>query len=168
MFTDNSIHVFRNNEITLEKVNEYDKILLSPGPGLPKEAGILIPLIKKYAPTKNILGICLGLQAIVEAFGGKLNNLEKVYHGVKTPMKIIQPNEILFKNMPTVFMGGRYHSWVADKNTLPNCLQTTIIDNEDNIMAVSHKTLQVKAVQFHPESILTEFGKKIIQNWIEQ
>ncbi len=168
MFTDAPVHVFRNTEITIEKINEYDKILLSPGPGLPKEAGILIPLVEKYAHTKNILGVCLGLQAIVEVFGGKLHNLDKVFHGVKTPLKITQPNDTLFKNMPNVFMGGRYHSWVADKNTLPNCLQTTVIDDDENIMGVSHKTLQVKAVQFHPESILTEYGKIIIQNWVEQ
>lgn len=168
MFTSAPISVYRNDEITLDKINQYNKILLSPGPGLPGEAGILIPLIKEYAHTKSILGICLGQQAIAQAFGGTLQNLKKVYHGVKTPLTIICPDEPLFHNIPNRFMAGRYHSWVVDNQTLPRCLQTTVVDEEGHCMGISHKTYNVKAVQFHPESILTEHGKKIIENWLKQ
>lgn len=168
MFTNASIKVYRNNQITIKEVGQYDKIVLSPGPGLTDEAGILNPLIKEYAHTKSILGICLGQQAIAQTFGGTLHNLKKVYHGVKTPLTIIQPNEPLFNNVPSVFMAGRYHSWVVDNQTLPQCLQTTVVDEEGHCMGISHKTYNVKAVQFHPESILTEHGKKVIENWLKQ
>ncbi|NUM49851.1 MAG: aminodeoxychorismate/anthranilate synthase component II [Flavobacteriales bacterium] len=168
MFTNAPIKVYRNNQIRLKEINQYDKIVLSPGPGLPDEAGILIPLIKEYAHIKSILGICLGQQAIAQAFGGTLQNLQKVYHGVKTPLTIIQPSESLFENIPNVFMAGRYHSWVVNTQTLPQCLQTTVVDEEGHCMGFSHKIYNVKAVQFHPESILTEHGKKVIENWLKQ
>ncbi|HVA98818.1 MAG TPA: aminodeoxychorismate/anthranilate synthase component II [Bacteroidia bacterium] len=162
---DYEIDVFRNDKIELKKIEAYDNILLSPGPGLPSEAGILIEMIKKYAPTKNILGICLGLQAIGEAFGAKLKNLDNVFHGVATPIKIIK-NDNLFLNCPKEFNAGRYHSWVVDNKNLPDCFDVTAIDSEGNIMAMKHKIYNVKGVQFHPESILSEYGEQIIRNWI--
>lgn len=164
---DADVDVHRNDRITLEEVDAYDKILLSPGPGIPSEAGILLPIIKKYAPTKSILGICLGHQAIAEAFGGKLENLPQVFHGVRTNIRIEDSNEPLFRNMDNVFPVGRYHSWVVSKDSLPGCLQITATDCEDGmIMAISHKQYDVRGVQFHPESILTENGKKMIENWL--
>lgn len=163
--TDAKIEVHRNDKISLEKIKRFDKILLSPGPGLPSEAGILIELIKTYAPTKSIFGVCLGQQAIAEAFGGSLTNLEKVYHGVSTPMEIIA-DDGLFKNIPEKFNAGRYHSWVVNKNDLPKELKITCIDESGNIMALRHKKYDVCSVQFHPESILTEYGLKIIKNWV--
>ena len=165
--TKEPIDVFRNDKIELDEIGKYDKILLSPGPGLPDEAGLLIPLIKKYAATKSILGVCLGHQAIGEVFGGKLNNLEKVYHGVATSIKILDKEEKLFKGLPGKFNGGRYHSWVIDKETLPDCLKITSVDDEGFIMSVAHKQYDVRGVQFHPESVLTEHGLKIIENWLK-
>ncbi len=165
--TGEPVDVYRNDEIKIAEIEKYDKIVLSPGPGLPDEAGILKELIKKYSPAKNIFGVCLGLQAITEVFGGKLINLHKVYHGVNTPVKIIDKEELIFKNIPEVFEGGRYHSWVADKNNFPDCLKITAVDDEGIIMAISHKQYKVKAVQFHPESILTKCGNKIIENWLK-
>jgi len=165
MITDAKIEVHRNDKISLEEIERFDKILLSPGPGLPSEAGILSELIKTYASTKSIFGVCLGQQAIAEAFGGSLINLEKVYHGVSTPMKIIA-DDSLFKNIPVKFNAGRYHSWVVNKNDLPIELKITCIDESGNIMALRHKKYDVCSVQFHPESILTEYGIKIIKNWV--
>jgi anthranilate synthase component 2 len=162
---DSEIDVFKNDKIELQKINEYDKILLSPGPGLPQEAGILTEVIKKYAPSKNILGICLGMQAIGEAFGAKLRNLDKVYHGLATPIKV-DSDDSLFKDCPIAFKAGRYHSWVIDQQDLPNCFEITATDEEGNIMAIKHKTYKVKGVQFHPESILSEYGEQIIRNWV--
>ncbi len=162
---DYEIDVFRNDKISLQKINEYDKILLSPGPGLPIEAGILLDVIKTYAPTKSILGVCLGLQAIGESFGGKLKNLDNVYHGIATPVQIIK-EDILFNDCPKEFKAGRYHSWVVDTNGLPDCFDVTSIDEDKNIMAMKHKTYNIKGVQFHPESILSEYGEQIIRNWI--
>lgn len=159
------IDVFTNNNITIEQASKYDKILLSPGPGLPSESGIMPELILKLRNEKDILGICLGLQAIVESFGGKLSNPERVFHGVAMPVNILQ-EDLLFKNLPDKFNAGRYHSWVADRNTFPNELIITAEDDEKYIMGIAHKNLKIRAVQFHPESILSEYGEKIISNWI--
>lgn len=165
MATDASIEVHRNDKIKLEDIGPFDKILLSPGPGLPSEAGILLDIIKTYAHTKNIFGICLGQQAIAEALGGSLTNLKEVYHGVSSPVEVICEH-ILFNNIPKKFNVGRYHSWVVNKNDLPNNLEITCIDESGVIMALRHKTLDVHGVQFHPESILTEHGLEIIKNWV--
>ena len=162
---DDEIVVFRNDKIALKDIHAYDKILLSPGPGLPNEAGSLLEVIKTYAPIKDILGVCLGLQAIGESFGAKLKNLDKVYHGLATPVKHTG-DEVLFKNCPEEFKAGRYHSWVVDKAGLPDCFEITATDEEGNIMAMKHKTCKVRGVQFHPESILSEYGEQIIRNWI--
>ncbi len=162
---DHKVEVFRNDKIDLEKIREYDKILLSPGPGLPKEAGILLEVIKTYASSKDILGVCLGLQAIGEAFGGKLKNLESVYHGIATPVQLTK-EDVLFKDCPKEFKAGRYHSWVVDSKELPDCFDITATDETGNIMAMKHKQYKVKGVQFHPESILSEYGEQIISNWI--
>ena len=161
------IEVFRNDEITLEAIEAYDVIVLSPGPGVPKDAGIMPDLIKKYAPTKSILGVCLGMQAIGEAFGGKLRNLKKVFHGIATPIEIVEQNVPLFKNMPHTFTVGRYHSWVVDRQGFPGELQITAIDPENEIMALRHKKYNVSGVQFHPESIMTEYGKEMLTNFLE-
>ena len=162
---DYQIDIIRNDKIDLKDINAYNKILLSPGPGLPNEAGILLDVIKTYASTKNILGVCLGLQAIGETFGGKLKNLDSVYHGIATPVQIIKEDS-LFKGCPKEFKAGRYHSWVVDTKGLPDCFDVTATDSEGNIMAMKHKTYNVKGVQFHPESILSEYGEQIIRNWI--
>jgi len=162
---DDEIEVFRNDKIALKDINVYDKILLSPGPGLPSEAGSLLEVIKTYAPTKDILGVCLGLQAIGESFGAKLKNLDKVYHGLATPIQLLG-DTVLFKDCPKEFKAGRYHSWVVDKVGLPDCFEITATDEEGNIMAMKHKTYNVRGVQFHPESILSEYGEQIIRNWI--
>jgi len=162
------IEVYRNDKITLEEVANYDKILLSPGPGIPSEAGILQELIKTYAPTKSIFGVCLGQQAIGEVFGGKLTNLDKVYHGIALNTKVIVKDSI-FENMPTEFLTGRYHSWVVDRNGFPETeLEITAIDENENIMALRHRKYDVRGVQFHPESILTEGGLNIVKSWLER
>jgi anthranilate synthase component II len=161
-----SVDVFRNDKITLEGIASYDKIVLSPGPGLPSEAGILLDVIKKYGPVKSILGVCLGEQAIGEAYGGKLLNLSNVFHGVATTMKVTK-EDVLFKNLPATFKAGRYHSWVVDEKTLPADLEVTAVDEQGRIMALRHKKYDVCGVQFHPESILTEHGEQMIKNWIE-
>ena len=163
--SDLPVTVFRNDKITLDAVNEFDKILLSPGPGLPSEAGIMCDLIKRYADTKSILGICLGHQAIAEVFGGSLLNMPEVVHGIATPINIVANDEVLFQNIPSPFNAGRYHSWIV-KNDLPDILQITATDNQHKIMALRHKQYNVRGVQFHPESILTEFGEQLIKNWI--
>lgn len=163
---DAPVDVFRNDRIPLERINEYDKILLSPGPGLPDEAGILKQVIKEYAPYKSILGVCLGNQAIAEVFGGKLFNLDTVFHGVATNMRILDKEEMLFKGIPGEFKAGRYHSWMVLKEGLPECLKITVEDDNGQIMALSHREYDVKGVQFHPESILTEYGEQIIANWL--
>jgi anthranilate synthase component 2 len=158
--------VYRNDEITLEDVDGYEKILLSPGPGIPTDAGICIDLIRQYGPVKSILGICLGHQAIGEAFGGQILNLSEVFHGVGTPIIITDKFEPLFLNIPSSIVGGRYHSWVVSNRNLPECLQITCEDKTGIIMGISHKTYDVKGLQFHPESVLTEHGIDIIANWI--
>lgn len=161
------IDVVRNDKIALEAVDAYDKILLSPGPGIPEEAGILLPLIERYAPVKSILGVCLGEQAIGQVFGAKLINLQEVYHGISSVIDVVA-DEPLFKGMGNPFMGGRYHSWVVDPENLPECLEVTAIERESRqIMALRHKEYDVKGIQFHPESVLTPNGKTIIENWLK-
>lgn len=159
------VDVYRNDKITLEKINNYDKILLSPGPGLPSEAGILMDVIKEYASGKSMLGVCLGQQAIAETFGGKLVNLDTVYHGVATGMRVLR-NDILFRGIPEKFRAGRYHSWVVDKNNFPPELEITAEDENGYIMGLRHKKYDVRGVQFHPESVLTEYGQEMISNWV--
>jgi anthranilate synthase component 2 len=164
------VDVFRNDEIALEKVKEYDKIILSPGPGLPEEAGLLLPLIKEYASSKSILGVCLGHQAIGEAFGGKLVNLSTVYHGVATKIDVgIENSEAkspLFKGLPDELEVGRYHSWIVSDENFPKELEVTARDENNYIMALQHKTYDVQGVQFHPESVLTPKGEDILKNWL--
>lgn len=157
--------VFRNDKISLEDVAKYDKILLSPGPGVPSEAGIMPELLKEYSPTKSIFGVCLGHQAIGEAFGGSLINLSEVLHGVASGVTV-QP-DVLFEGVPKTFNIGRYHSWVIDEATLSPELEVIARTPDQQIMAVRHKKFDVRGVQFHPESILTENGVKIMQNWLE-
>ena len=163
---DCQVTVLRNDEIELEEVKNYDKILLSPGPGLPSEAGLLNEIIKEYASSKSILGICLGQQAIGEVFGSTLKNLEKVYHGTATKAKILVDDEPLLKNIPTEFWVGRYHSWVVEKSNLGPDLEITSVDENGEIMSLRHKIFDVRGVQFHPESILTPYGKQILENWV--
>ncbi|WP_346239463.1 aminodeoxychorismate/anthranilate synthase component II [Niabella insulamsoli] len=160
------VDVFRNDQISLEEIGAYDKIILSPGPGIPEEAGLLLPLIKTYAPTKSILGVCLGQQAIGEAFGAKLTNLAKVYHGVATDCTIVGEDPKLFKGLPAHIEVGRYHSWVVSKENFPESLEITAVDENDMIMALHHKTFDVRGVQFHPESVLTPEGAVILKNWL--
>lgn len=164
------VDVYRNDEIPLENIKVYDKIILSPGPGVPNEAGLLLPLIKEYAATKSILGVCLGHQAIGEAFGGKLTNLSTVYHGVALPIRIKSEssavNSRLFKGLSEYFEVGRYHSWVVSDEDFPEELEVTARDDNHLIMAVQHKKYDVQGVQFHPESILTPNGEKIMRNWL--
>jgi len=155
--------VKRNDEVTLEEVDLYTKILISPGPGLPKNAGIVPELLRQYAASKSILGVCLGHQAIAEAFGSKLKNLPEVHHGVSHPIQIKSKSK-LFANLPKSFKVGRYHSWMVDK--ISEELIITAIDDEGEIMALKHKEYDVEGVQFHPESVLTEYGKDILANWL--
>jgi anthranilate synthase component 2 len=159
------VEVHRNDQIPLEKVKDYDKIILSPGPGIPEEAGLLLPLIKEYAATKSILGVCLGHQAIGEAFGGKLVNLSTVYHGVATPVKILK-DQSLFNGLPNEFEVGRYHSWVISEEGFPAELEITARDANNYIMALQHTKYDVQGVQFHPESVLTPRGEDILRNWL--
>jgi anthranilate synthase component 2 len=159
------VEVYRNNRITWDEVEKFDKIILSPGPGIPAEAGLLLPVIKRFAPTKSILGVCLGHQAIAEAFGGKLINLETVYHGVATPVKIVAADRI-FDRLPETIEVGRYHSWIVDTQDFPEELQITATDEKGRIMALKHKIHDVHGVQFHPESILTPCGKEIIRGFL--
>jgi len=166
-FTDVKVDVFRNDKISLDEIEKYDKILLSPGPGLPSESGILMDVIKKYAPHKSIFGVCLGMQAIAEVYGGKLFNLSEVHHGVSSNVTITDSDEFLYKGISKTFQAGRYHSWMAEKESLPNCLHVTSEDSEGRIMSLRHKEFDLRAVQFHPESVLTPEGKKMIQNWLE-
>ncbi|HEY9342005.1 MAG TPA: aminodeoxychorismate/anthranilate synthase component II [Hanamia sp.] len=165
------VDVYRNDKISLEKVNDYDKIIISPGPGLPSESGLLLPLIKEYASSKSILGVCLGQQAIAESFGGKLINLKTVYHGVATKIKInekrTQSENDIFKSLPNELEVGRYHSWIVDKEDFPKELEITAEDENGYIMALRHKKFDVQGVQFHPESVLTPDGEKIMANWLK-
>ncbi len=176
-FTYNLFHYFkgytpyvtvkRNNEITLDEVDLYSHIVISPGPGLPKDAGILMEVLQRYASTKIILGICLGLQAIVEHFGGELFNQKIVKHGLQEEIDILNSNSYLFKEIDNSIQVGLYHSWAAKKETLPQELEITAEGKTGIIMALQHKSFLISALQFHPESILTPSGKRIIKNWIE-
>ena len=159
------IEVYRNDKIDIDGVEQYDKIILSPGPGIPEEAGLLLPIIRQYAPTKSILGVCLGHQAIGEAFGGKLENLTQVYHGIQTPINIIA-EDYIFHGLGKQFLVGRYHSWVIAHNDFPMTLEITAESKEKQIMAIRHKEYDVHGIQFHPESILTPQGRMIIENFI--
>ncbi|NQD72586.1 aminodeoxychorismate/anthranilate synthase component II [Sphingobacterium shayense] len=159
--------VLRNDKFNLEDIEEYNKILLSPGPGIPEEAGLLMDVIRTYASTKNILGICLGQQAIAEVFGGTLYNMPKPLHGIATDIIITDEDEPLFNDFPRDSQIGRYHSWAVNKDTLPECLQITAIDSAGVIMALTHKEYKVRGMQFHPESVLTSNGKILIKNWLE-
>jgi anthranilate synthase component 2 len=159
------VTVKRNDQLSLDEVALYDKIVLSPGPGIPDEAGLLKTIIAKYAESKSILGVCLGQQAIGEVFGGKLINLDKVYHGVATKIKITVDDELLFNGLPEEIEVGRYHSWVVDPN-LPDVLEATSFDENGQVMSLRHKKYDVRAVQYHPESVLTPHGKEILKNWI--
>jgi len=163
---DCDVTVLRNDEFELNEIDSFDKILLSPGPGIPDEAGLLKEVIKKYAPTKSILGVCLGQQAIGEVFGGQLTNLEKVYHGVATEVSLIGEDDALFKDLPQKFNVGRYHSWVVANENFPSDLEVTSVDENGQIMSLKHKTYDVRGVQYHPESVLTPNGKQILKNWI--
>ena len=166
------VNVFRNDKISLEQVGEYDKIILSPGPGIPSEAGLLLPLVKEYASTKSILGVCLGHQAIGEAFGGKLVNLSTVYHGVATKIKQIrngyeEKTNDLFSGLPPEIEVGRYHSWIVSEENFPEELMITAKDENGYIMALKHVKYDVQGVQFHPESVLTPDGEKMMRNWLK-
>lgn len=160
------VSVFRNDKITLDEVEKYDTIILSPGPGLPKDAGILKELIKRYATTKKILGVCLGMQAIGEVFGGKLINLDTVFHGIATPISVLDTDDLLYKNLPSSFKVGRYHSWVIANEQFPKELNITSVEENGQIMSIKHKNYNIYGVQFHPESILTKYGKEIITNFL--
>lgn len=160
------VTVRRNNELTLEEVEQYDKILLSPGPGIPDEAGLLKDIISTYARSKSIFGVCLGQQAIGEVFGGKLLNLPDVFHGVASKIKVCVQDESLFSGLEEEMEVGRYHSWVVD-GKLPDCLEATSYDENGQVMSLRHRDFDVRAVQFHPESVLTPQGKKILENWVK-
>ena len=166
------VEVYRNDEIHLEKVKDYDKIILSPGPGIPQEAGLLLPLIREYAASKSMLGVCLGHQAIGEAFGGKLVNLSTVFHGVAKPVHIdsrLTPHASrLFEGLPPEFEVGRYHSWIVSDENFPDDLEVTARDDNNYIMALQHKKYDVQGVQFHPESVLTPRGEDIMRNWLKE
>lgn len=167
-----SVDVHRNDEISLEQVADYDKIILSPGPGIPSEAGILLPLIKSYAATKSILGVCLGHQAIGEVFGAELINLTRVYHGVSNQIKLVASvapscfQNDWFKNLDDEIEVGRYHSWVLNEKTVPADIEVTAVDESGMVMALRHRKYDVQGVQFHPESVLTPLGRKMMENWL--
>ncbi|MDD4490820.1 MAG: aminodeoxychorismate/anthranilate synthase component II [Paludibacter sp.] len=163
----NDVEVQRNDQIALAEIARFDKIILSPGPGVPSDSGILLDLIKTYAASKSILGICLGEQAIAEAFGGKLINLPEVHHGVTSEIQVLE-NDVLFNNLPEKMTVGRYHSWAVEKESMPDCLKVTAVDESGMIMALAHKQFDVRGVQFHPESVLTPEGEEMLRNWLEQ
>jgi len=161
-----AVDVKRNDQLVLDEVEAYDKILISPGPGIPVEAGITLDLIKEFGSSKSILGVCLGHQAIAEAYGGTITNLSKGYHGISGQMKQLASDDYLFTGVPDEFDAGRYHSWVVEPDTLPGELEITVENDEGYIMAIRHRTHDVKGVQFHPESVLTEYGGMMIKNWL--
>lgn len=165
-FADIRVDVARNDEISTDEVLPYDKILLSPGPGIPDEAGVMKAVIERYADKKSILGVCLGMQGIAEVFQGKLFNLERVYHGIASDIQLSQPKDILFKNLPDNITVGRYHSWAVEAESLPGELKITGTDKKGVVMAIRHKRLDVSGVQFHPESVMTPYGKNILANWL--
>lgn len=160
------VHVFRNDEISLEAIGSYDAIVLSPGPGIPEEAGIMPELINRYKDQKPIFGVCLGHQGIGEAFGGELYNLPKVYHGIETAIHIQDNSDPIFQGIPTIFQAGRYHSWVVNKTRIPICLKVTAIDDNNEVMAFRHEKYPIYGVQFHPESVMTPEGKQILRNFL--
>jgi anthranilate synthase component 2 len=168
------VDVFRNDAITIPDVDRYDKIILSPGPGIPAEAGILLSLIKTYAKTKSILGVCLGHQAIGEVFGGQLTNLSKVYHGIKTKINLVPAVEpSVFRNdwftgLDPEIEVGRYHSWVINEQGVPDKIEVTSLDNTGMIMSIRHREYDIQGVQFHPESVLTPSGRKMLENWLSK
>lgn len=162
------VDVRRNDQVSLEEVAAYQKILISPGPGIPVEAGITLDLIRKFGPEKSILGVCLGHQAIAEAYGGSIANLATVYHGVSGQMKQVVQDDYLLEGVPAEFDAGRYHSWVVEHETLPEELEITVENDEGYIMAIRHREHDVRGVQFHPESVLTEYGGRMILNWIKK
>tara|TARA_B100000674_G_C37771242_1_gene882618 strand:+ start:374 stop:940 length:567 start_codon:yes stop_codon:yes gene_type:complete len=159
------VDVYRNDKIALSDVEKYDKILLSPGPGIPNESGIMIDLIKKYADSKSIMGVCLGHQAIAEAFGSELENMDEVLHGVGNKMEVVAEDSI-YNELPTSFEVGRYHSWQVKKDTLGDVFKITGVDENGNVMSIRHNSLDIVGVQYHPESVLTEHGLKIVENWL--
>jgi len=158
--------VRRNDETDLNEINKYDTLILSPGPGLPDQAGILKECIRNFAGKKNIFGVCLGMQAIGEVFGARLKNLDRVYHGVNTKIKVLAPGDPLFTEIPESFIGGRYHSWVIEKNSLPLNLESICVDDCNEIMGIRHNTHNIYGVQFHPESVLTPLGEQFIINFL--
>ena len=161
------VSVFRNDCFALDELDRFDKILLSPGPGIPGEAGLLLDVIRVYAGRKPILGVCLGEQAIGEVFGGHLVNLKEVYHGIQSPITIVQP-DYLFEKLPEKILVGRYHSWVVSREDFPDCLQVTALSSDGQVMALRHKQYDVRGLQFHPESVLTPLGGTILSNWIRR
>ena len=176
-FTYNLVHVLkkfegvhvivkRNDEVDEKEPDHFDKILLSPGPGLPKEAGSMLSIMRYYADKKPILGVCLGHQAIGEFYGGTLQNMKNVLHGIATPITVVSKS-YLFENMPEIFDVGRYHSWIVEKNSLPSVLEITSLDEEERIMSFQHRSFDIQGVQFHPESVLTPLGEKILENWVK-
>lgn len=175
-FTYNLVHIirelgydpdiFRNDQIALEQVKSYDRILLSPGPGIPDEAGIMKSVIKTYGPTHSILGVCLGLQGIAEVYGSRLYNMKEVLHGVTSEISIVDPNDYLFRALPTSFRITHYHSWAVDRTIENDALRITAFNSSGIIMSMAHRQYDVRGVQFHPESVMTEFGKEIIENWL--
>lgn len=158
--------VIKNDQLIIEDVEQFSKILISPGPGLPSEAGLVKEIISKFATTKKILGICLGHQAIAEVFGGELFNFPVVRHGVTTNVSVIDTTDYLFEKIPSEFEAGLYHSWAVSKRNFPDCLKITSLGNDDVIMSISHVEYDVKGVQFHPESIMTKYGNQLIKNWL--
>jgi anthranilate synthase component II len=164
--TGNEVTVVRNDEIDFSSVESFDKIVLSPGPGIPSEAGMLKQVIASFAKSKSILGVCLGHQAIGEVFGARLLNMDRVIHGMSTPVRITSRLTTLFRNIPDTFEAGRYHSWVIDETSIPSCLEVTGVDDNNRIMSIRHKEYDVQGVQFHPESVLTPLGEQIIANWL--
>lgn len=159
------VTVLRNDRFELAELDAYDKFILSPGPGIPEEAGLLLDVIRCYADKRPILGVCLGHQAIAEVFGAHLINLSSVYHGIQTPCHL-SGNDYLFSGLPETISVGRYHSWIVSRQNFPDCLEITATSDEGSIMAIRHKTLDIRGIQFHPESILTPDGKTIINNWL--
>ncbi len=159
--------VYRNDEISVEEIERYDAIILSPGPGIPDEAGILKSVIKAYSGKKPIFGVCLGLQAITEVFGGKIENMGEVFHGVATEMEIVKKDAVIFKGIPEKFEAARYHSWIASNDNFPSEISITAKDEDGAIQAIEHNLFNISAVQFHPESILTEVGEQIVRNFID-
>lgn len=165
--SDSEVNVIRNDELALNQLDAYHSIVISPGPGLPAKSGKLMDFLEKFAHKKKILGICLGQQAIAEHFGMQLKNLNQVVHGKAKKIKVVSDQDVLFRNLPSTLNVGRYHSWVIEPSSLSSDFEVTAVDENDNIMAIAHKSLPIKSVQFHPESVLTEFGKELLKNWLK-